>query len=155
MADKPLTIGEVVERMESGDPQFAELRQNIDNADVSFAKQDRSFACRACGQSFAPGEGQWIFYNLCDGCFAEFDAQKMRGRFRGSPSLKPSADSDPGAAAVINDMIDRFGGGTQDDFYTESCDEWVAWRKTSFIQEGDKDEKAEGQAEKKADKAAN
>ena len=46
----------------------------------SFTKKDRSFDCRRCGTHYVPADGQWIFYELCDGCFARFDEQKMTGR---------------------------------------------------------------------------
>lgn len=36
--------------------------------------------CLRCGVLFVPAEGQWIFYTLCDHCFALFDAQKMAAR---------------------------------------------------------------------------
>ena len=38
------------------------------------------FDCRRCGTRFQPKSRQWIFYDLCDTCFAEFDKQKMHGR---------------------------------------------------------------------------
>ncbi|SRR5712692_5019019 len=38
------------------------------------------FDCHRCGTRFQPKPRQWIFYDLCDGCFDEFDAQKMHGR---------------------------------------------------------------------------
>jgi hypothetical protein len=36
--------------------------------------------CRRCGASFTPASQQFIFYTLCDACFALFDEQKMAGR---------------------------------------------------------------------------
>lgn len=89
MADKLLTIGEVVEKIKSGDPQFAELAAELANAHASFAKEDRSFDCRLCDKHFTPTETQWIFYNLCDRCFAEFNGQKMSGRFGPLPGRSP------------------------------------------------------------------
>jgi hypothetical protein len=38
------------------------------------------FDCRLCGTRFRPKARQWIFYDFCDTCFAEFDEQKMHGR---------------------------------------------------------------------------
>lgn len=53
----------------------------VQNALDSFAEKDRSFDCRRCGAHYVPDRGQWIFYQLCDACFARFDSQKMEGRF--------------------------------------------------------------------------
>lgn len=64
----------------SEDKFFREIFNNIGNAAESFNKKDRSFNCVECGVRFTPREGQWIFYNLCDECFTQFDVQKMRGR---------------------------------------------------------------------------
>lgn len=39
----------------------------------------KAFNCRKCQQpSRVTG---WCFYELCEACFREFDAQKMAGRF--------------------------------------------------------------------------
>ena len=128
MADKLLTIGEVVEKIKSGDLELAELAGELANADASFARDDRSFDCRLCGNHYMPAQGQWIFYNFCDKCFTEFNLQKMRGRFRGFPT-QIDPNSDPKAAAHIGEMIERFSGGSVDEFYTESFDEWLKAKK--------------------------
>ena len=39
-----------------------------------------AFNCKKCGCLFTPESTQWIFYLLCDDCFAKFDLQKMMGR---------------------------------------------------------------------------
>lgn len=39
--------------------------------------------CKACGIDWTP-EG-WNFYDLCESCFPEFNAQKMNSRFTGEP----------------------------------------------------------------------
>ena len=57
--------------------------------------------CRACKKEWTPGV--WNFYDLCDECFAEFDSQKMRGRFS------------------------SLGGGEQLAYF-ESADEWIQSR---------------------------
>ncbi len=38
------------------------------------------FDCKKCGESFTPSPGQWIFYNLCDGCFRAYNSAKMDSR---------------------------------------------------------------------------
>ena len=124
MAHKPLTIGEFVEKIKDGDPEVAELANELANADASFAKGDRSFDCRLCGKHFVPSEHQWIFYNLCDSCFDEFNAQKMHGRFRGF-NFNIAPDSDPQAASHIKDLSERFSGGLPTELYYESCEEWL------------------------------
>ena len=125
-----LTIKEVAEKVKAGDPQFAEFAKELRTAAANFQAEDRGFDCRVCGKRYVPSKGQWIFYNLCTGCFAEFDFQKMRGRFREFP-IAISPNSDPEAAAHIRAMIDRFGGGSAEEFYTESCDEWLRSKKES------------------------
>lgn len=57
-----------------------EMSRALHRASESFSSEDRSFDCRKCGRHFTPQKGQWIFHNLCDWCFEEFDRQKMRGR---------------------------------------------------------------------------
>ena len=41
--------------------------------------RDSEYCCKRCGVKFIPPE--WFFYGLCNGCFDEFDSQKMEGRF--------------------------------------------------------------------------
>ncbi len=40
-----------------------------------------SFNCKRCNIVFQPAPYKPIYYNLCDNCFKEFDAQKMAGRY--------------------------------------------------------------------------
>lgn len=87
-------------------PSGRELAESIHTAFESFSKEDRSFNCRCCGKHFVPSPGQWIFHNLCDECFTEFDNQKMRGRFR---------------------FIGLIEGVEEPS--TESCEEWLKWKK--------------------------
>ena len=121
---KPLTIRQVVEGIQKGDSDFAELAKEIKTSNESFASEDRRFNCIRCGAFFTPQMGQWIFYKLCDSCFNEFDTQKMRGRFRGF-NFEVSPDSDPEAKRRIEDLRERFGGGNPGQPYYESCDEWI------------------------------
>ena len=129
MADKLLTIGEVAEAIKNGSREVAELVGELANADASFAKDDRSFDCRLCGNRSTPSENQWIFYNLCDDCFGEFNAQKMRGRFRGF-NFNIAPDSDPQAASHIKNLSEKFGGGLPTESYYESCDEWLKTKRS-------------------------
>ena len=125
---RPLTIGQVVEEMKKGNPEFSELARDIKTASESFCSDDRSFDCRRCGTPFIPQEGQWIFYNLCDECFLKFNTQKMCGRFRGF-NFNVSPDSDPEARRHIESLAEEFGGGNPCEPYYEpyyeSCDEWI------------------------------
>ena len=57
-----------------------EITACVETAFDSFAKEGRSFNCKQCGTPFTPRKGQWIFYNLCDECFNDFNRQKMNGR---------------------------------------------------------------------------
>jgi hypothetical protein len=50
---------EAIERMESG---------------------NLPFNCKRCGNLYNPKIEMFIFHELCDKCFAEFDYQKMAGR---------------------------------------------------------------------------
>ena len=58
-----------------------ELAENLARAGSSSQNPGEGFDCRCCGQRYVPVQGHWVFYNLCDSCFAAFDEQKMRGRF--------------------------------------------------------------------------
>lgn len=73
-----VSIQEIVDNLD----QYPQMAQEIRAAAESFAKEDRSFFCRQCGEVFIPAKGQWIFYNLCDACFDVFDYQKMVERMR-------------------------------------------------------------------------
>jgi Zn finger protein HypA/HybF involved in hydrogenase expression len=64
-----------------------------------------AFHCKKCNSSFAPNRHQWIFYLLCDSCFAKFDQQKMMGRtamLKKENSVKYFEDSDEWIKEVIN-----------------------------------------------------
>lgn len=84
------------------------LVQQAMNGLASFEKADRSFDCRDCGERFTPKADQWIFYNLCDGCFRPFDAQKMAGR-----------------------LYNHFGYGEKPEHYFESCDQYLDWKRAT------------------------
>jgi hypothetical protein len=86
-------------------PPSTELWNNVARGLNSFDKEDRSFDCRCCGTHYTPAKDQWVFHELCDKCFAEFDAQKMKGRFSGLGWNKSSGP------------------------YTESTEEWIKMKK--------------------------
>ena len=83
--------------------ELRELAEDLARAGDAFANPGEGFDCRRCGRRHVPRPGQWIFYNLCDECFAAFDAQKMRGRF----GRLGWCDPPPGNE------------------YYESCEEWM------------------------------
>ena len=79
------------------------------------------FNCRRCDDLYTPTPNQWIFHDLCDECFVEFNDQKMRGRFdpakfRGAPPevLAAMGITDPEALA------------TRPAVYYEKATEWIA-----------------------------
>lgn len=61
------------------------LRRLLFANETRAKERDRSFDCRCCGDHFVPAQGQWIFYLLCDECFARFDSEKMAGRLGQGP----------------------------------------------------------------------
>ena len=85
--------------------------QNADHGLNSFGKKDRSFDCRMCGSHYIPEEKQWIFHDLCDPCYAQFDAQKMEGRYYTWMGGAERGDPKPA-------------------IYFESAEEWMAWKKS-------------------------
>ncbi len=66
----------------------------LENLVRSFKSDSQEILCRRCKTLWTPGA--WNLYDLCDSCFDEYNAQKMRG---------------------------RLGGG--DVAYYESCNEWI------------------------------
>jgi len=62
--------------------------------------EKRAFDCVNCGDNYIPYKGQWIFWDLCDKCFSQFDEQKMAAR-----------------------ISQHFGDGSVTGF--ESVDEWM------------------------------
>lgn len=70
-----------------------------------------TFRCKLCGK-LVVNPDKPIFYDLCDECFKEFDAQKMRGRWG---IVVPSFF---GAKGVSNLP------------YFEDADEWIRWKKS-------------------------
>ena len=58
-----------------------ELAEDLGRAGTNFRNPGEGFDCRRCGVRYVPAPKQWVFHDLCDGCFALFDEQKMRGRF--------------------------------------------------------------------------
>ena len=111
-----LTVDEVARKIKDGDPQFLELGREIDTSLSNFAKEDRSFDCRLCGQRFTPAKGQWIFYNLCDSCHGEYQQQRpMRTFVPHWPSTEEEAEE------IKRMNVGRF----------ESCDEWLRSKKES------------------------
>ena len=89
----------------------------------ALAEMKPSFDCRRCGAHYVPSADQWIFYELCDPCFVEFDTQKMRGRFSGRRSMFEGAPPE---------VITALHVGGEDEIpmerqpYFESCDDWIA-----------------------------
>lgn len=55
-------------------------KQEVQSALSQLSDDPKEFMCKKCGVNHKPKPFQWIFYNLCDICFKEFDTQKMKGR---------------------------------------------------------------------------
>src|SRR3989338_11615327 len=55
-------------------------KQEVGRAIDKLSEHPDPFNCIKCNTLFQPAPVQWIFYNLCDHCFKQFDAQKMMGR---------------------------------------------------------------------------
>lgn len=84
-------------------------------------------ATTCCGMFKVPF---YFTYHLCNDCWAKFDGQKMRGRFRmigiGHESL----------VALTAKMDQEVPGGcpftvghpSEEERYTESMDEWIGWQ---------------------------
>lgn len=51
-------------------------RESI-HALVRMSAGNPGFHCQHCGNWFQPKPKQWIFYLLCDTCFAAFDTQQQ------------------------------------------------------------------------------
>ena len=83
----------------------------------------KPFNCRRCHVHFVPCDDQWIFYTLCDACFAEFDGQKMKGRFSGNRGMFNAAPLEVLATLGVR-SADEIPEQRQP--YFESCDEWLA-----------------------------
>ncbi len=66
-------VAEVNRELDSPEGPKAEFAREIAACYEVGLAGDSSFPCRRCGQDFAPVKGQWIFYKLCDGCFAEWN----------------------------------------------------------------------------------
>jgi hypothetical protein len=80
---------------------------------------------------FAPNSTAMVFsHHLCNECWARFDGQKMRGRFKmiGVPhadlvKLGQQMDQQiPGGCPFV------IGHPSEESRYTESLDEWVSWQ---------------------------
>ena len=64
-----------------------ELRRHITRSNDTADKGQSEEICGACGSPWIPDS--WNFYGLCTSCFAEFNDQKMRGRFSTLPGGTP------------------------------------------------------------------
>lgn len=67
-------------------------------------------------------------YHLCSACWAKFDGQKMRGRFR-------SVGVEHDELVRITAQLEQMGGPqmtighpSDEERYTESIDEWIGWQ---------------------------
>ena len=83
------------------------------------------FNCRRCDDLYMPAPDQWIFYELCDECFVEFNDQKMRGRFGGNPEMFRGA---PSAVLATMGITDPEALAIRPAVYYEVAADWVAAR---------------------------
>lgn len=56
------------------------IQREVKNSLKYQVEKPDSFLCIKCGGKYQPKPYQTIYYNLCDVCFREFDAQKTAGR---------------------------------------------------------------------------
>src|SRR5207302_11225395 len=78
-------VGELIEASHKtikylGDDQEKVNRQARRGLETFLSNNPVPFDCRRCGTRFQPKPHQYIFYDLCNTCFGEFDKQKMNGR---------------------------------------------------------------------------
>jgi hypothetical protein len=93
----------VTERKIELDPGIVgrdDFRSEVEAGLASFEKKDRAFDCKRCGAHFEPAKQQWVFYELCDDCFARFDRQKMRGRFASIGGVPQDGHTGPSFESV-------------------------------------------------------
>src|SRR5713226_6264702 len=63
-----------------GNDKMKVEQQAVHGLQSALSDNPTPFDCRRCGARFQPKPHQWIFYDLCETCFKDFDAQKMLGR---------------------------------------------------------------------------
>jgi hypothetical protein len=88
------------------------------------SKSPEPFHCRRCDVLYTPAPDQWIFHELCDECFMEFDQQKVRGRFGGHPEMFRAAPHEVLMAMGIADPDTELA--ERPATYYESSKDWIA-----------------------------
>lgn len=64
--------------------------------DTSFVRRDsdeKEYICASCDRDFYVGRGAWIFYSLCDECFAVWNMRNLASRLCNGPREVPIVKS--------------------------------------------------------------
>ena len=83
----------------------------------------KPFHCHRCNVLYTPAADQWIFHELCDECFTEFDQQKVRGRFGGHPEMFRAAPQEVLTAMGIANPDAELS--ERPAMYYESSKDWI------------------------------